>query len=153
MRLIKNSSPYDFIKPDIDIKKVQESADFTAGVAKVGTGETSINENGDLIYTITSVKQNSQTKLVAENRAIAAAFINQGTDLIADSLDTISRDGKYGIKTFAAVHGNRSKYDVNSDIKINGWSTIVGVGSENEHNGGDFSWGVFYENGSGNYRT
>ena len=153
MSLIKNSSPYDFIKPDIDINKVQESAGFTAGVAKVGTGKTSINENGDLIYTITSVKQSEQTKLVAENRAVAAAFINQGTDLIADSLDTLSRDGKYGVKTFAAVHGNRSKYDVNSDIKINGWSTIVGVGSENEHNGGDFSWGVFYENGSGNYRT
>lgn len=51
------------------------------------------------------------------------------------------------------MQGNRSKYDVNSDLKINGWSTIVGVGNENEHNGGDFSWGVFYENGSGNYRT
>ena len=102
---------------------------------------------------ISGVERNTQTNLVAENRAVAAAFVNQGTDLIADSLDTLSRDGKYGIKTFAAVHGNRSKYDVNSDIKINGWSTIVGVGSENEHNGGDFSWGVFYENGSGNYRT
>ncbi|MDM8109778.1 autotransporter outer membrane beta-barrel domain-containing protein [Phascolarctobacterium faecium] len=103
--------------------------------------------------TIKDVKLADQTKLVASNRAVAAAFINQGTDLIADSLDTLSRDGKYGVKTFAAVHGNRSKYDVNSDIKINGWSTIVGVGAENEHNGGDFSWGVFYENGSGNYRT
>ena len=102
---------------------------------------------------VTGVERNKQTDLVAESRAVAAAFINQGTDLIADSLDTLSRDGKYGIKTFAAVHGNRSKYDVNSDIKINGWSTIVGVGAENEHNGGDFSWGVFYENGSGNYRT
>ena len=99
------------------------------------------------------IKLTDQTMLVAKNRAVAAAFINQGTDLIADSLDTLSRDGKYGVKTFAAVHGNRSKYDVNSDIKINGWSTIVGVGSETEHNGGDFSWGVFYENGSGNYRT
>ena len=102
---------------------------------------------------VTGVERNEQTNLVAENRAVAAAFVNQGTDLIADSLDTLSRDGKYGVKTFAAVHGNRSKYDVNSDIKINGWSTIVGVGSETEHNGGDFSWGVFYENGSGNYRT
>ena len=102
---------------------------------------------------VTGVERNKQTDLVAKNRAVAAAFINQGTDLIADSLDTLSRDGKYGVKTFAAVHGNRSKYDVNSDIKINGWSTIVGVGAENEHNGGDFSWGVFYENGSGNYRT
>ena len=102
---------------------------------------------------VTGVERNKQVDLVAENRAVAAAFVNQGTDLIADSLDTLSRDGKYGVKTFAAVHGNRSKYDVNSDIKINGWSTIVGVGAENEHNGGDFSWGVFYENGSGNYRT
>ena len=102
---------------------------------------------------VTGVERNKQTDLVASNRAVAAAFVNQGTDLIADSLDTLSRDGKYGVKTFAAVHGNRSKYDVNNDIKINGWSTIVGVGAENEHNGGDFSWGVFYENGSGNYRT
>ena len=110
-------------------------------------------DNKTVTATIKDVKLADQTKLVAKNRAVAAAFVNQGTDLIADSLDTLSRDGKYGVKTFAAVHGNRSKYDVNSDIKINGWSTIVGVGAENEHNGGDFSWGVFYENGSGNYRT
>ena len=52
------------------------------------------------------------------------------------------------------MHGNRSKYDVNSDLKINGWSTIVGVGNAAEFADGDeFSWGVFYENGSGNYRT
>ena len=110
-------------------------------------------DNKTVTATIKDVKLADQTKLVAENRAVAAAFINQGTDLIADSLDVLSRDGKYGVKTFAAVQGNRSKYDVNSDIKINGWSTIVGIGAENEHHGGDFSWGAFYENGSGNYRT
>ena len=136
----------------IDATKVTIAPEFTAGVGTVGTGDVEVDENS-VKYTLTEVKQNSQIDLVAKNRAVAAAFINQGTDLIADSLDTLSRDGKYGVKTFAAVHGNRSKYDVNSDIKINGWSTIVGVGAENEHNGGDFSWGVFYENGSGNYRT
>ena len=126
----------------------------TLGVATAVEGivEQS-DDNKTVTATIKDVKLADQTKLVAKNRAVAAAFVNQGTDLIADSLDTLSRDGKYGVKTFAAVHGNRSKYDVNSDIKINGWSTIVGVGSETEHNGGDFSWGVFYENGSGNYRT
>ena len=116
-------------------------------------GTTQPMPAGALSAVVTGVERNKQVDLVASNRAVAAAFVNQGTDLIADSLDTLSRDGKYGVKTFAAVHGNRSKYDVNSDIKINGWSTIVGVGAENEHNGGDFSWGVFYENGSGNYRT
>lgn len=131
-----------------------EDISIAQGVATVGKMDMSIDgETNNLVGEIKSTALNDQTKLVAENRAVAAAFINQGTDLIADSLDTISRDGKYGIKTFAAVHGNRSKYDVNSDLKINGWSTIVGVGAENEHHGGDFSWGVFYENGSGNYRT
>ena len=117
------------------------------------SGTTQTLPVGALSAVVKGVERNAQTDLVASNRAVAAAFVNQGTDLIADSLDTLSRDGKYGVKTFAAVHGNRSKYDVNSDIKINGWSTIVGVGAENEHHGGDFSWGVFYENGSGNYRT
>ena len=137
----------------IDATKVTMAPEFTAGVATVGTGDVEVDENS-VKYTLTEVKQNDQIDLVAENRAVAAAFVNQGTDLISDSLDTISRDDNYGVKTFAAVHGNRSKYDVNSDIKINGWSTIVGVGNADKFdNGSEFSWGVFYENGSGNYRT
>ena len=136
------------------IANAGESLNTTIGLsADVSAVLEQSADNKTVTTTIKDVKLNDQTMLVAENRAVAAAFVNQGTDLIADSLDTLSRDGKYGVKTFAAVHGNRSKYDVNSDIKINGWSTIVGVGSETEHNGGDFSWGVFYENGSGNYRT
>ena len=128
----------------------EDDVEFTASD---NNGTTQTQTVGALSAVVKGVERNAQTDLVASNRAVAAAFVNQGTDLIADSLDVLSRDGKYGVKTFAAVHGNRSKYDVNSDIKINGWSTIVGVGAENEHNGGDFSWGVFYENGSGNYRT
>lgn len=139
---------------DLGITDSNVAADgtFTAGVAIEGTGETEVDGNS-ISYTVTSVKMLDQIDLVAENRAVAAAFVNQGTDLINDSLDALSRDGKYGIKTFAAVHGNRSKYDVNSDLKINGWSSIVGVGNEKNIGNGDFSWGVFYENGSGNYRT
>ncbi|CDB35684.1 uncharacterized protein BN574_01751 [Phascolarctobacterium sp. CAG:266] len=135
--------------------KVDALSNFTAGVAIEGTGTAEVaSDSNSVKYTLTEVKHLDQIDLVAENRAVAAAFVNQGTDLISDSLDTISRDSNYGVKTFAAVHGNRSKYDVNSDIKINGWSTIVGVGNADKFdNGSEFSWGVFYENGSGNYRT
>ena len=135
--------------------KVEALSNFTAGVAIEGTGTAEVASDGNSFkYTLTKVKHTDQIDLVAENRAVAAAFVNQGTDLISDSLDTISRDDNYGVKTFAAVHGNRSKYDVNSDIKINGWSVIAGVGNADKFdNGSEFSWGVFYENGSGNYRT
>ena len=127
----------------------------TAGVAqdlKISAGLDADGKSIDMY--VEDVSLNGQIDLVAENRAVAAAFVNQGTDLISDSLDTISRDDNYGVKTFAAVHGNRSKYDAADDIKINGWSTIVGVGNAGKfNNGSEFSWGVFYENGSGNYRT
>ena len=125
----------------------------TAGVA-VDVGGVIKQDGNNVIMTVNSTSLNKQTDLAAQTRAASAAFVNQGTDLISDSLDTISRDDNYGVKTFAAVHGNRSKYDVADDIKINGWSTIVGVGNADKFdNGSEFSWGVFYENGSGNYRT
>ena len=126
---------------------------FTAGVAREGLGSTNVNGNV-VTFNIDSIKLSGQAVSAAQTRAASAAFVNQGTDLISDSLDTISRDNNYGVKTFAAVHGNRSKYDVADDIKINGWSTIVGVGNTDKFdNGSELSWGVFYENGSGNYRT
>ena len=127
---------------------------ITAGVAQDLTVSAGQSGDNKIDLTITDVKLNSQTYHASQTRAASAAFVNQGTDLISDSLDTISRDDNYGVKTFAAVHGNRSKYDVADDIKINGWSTIVGVGNADKFdNGSEFSWGVFYENGSGNYRT
>ena len=150
MTLIENTNNVNL---GIDKNKITVNNNFFAGVAAEGTGTATVNNDG-VDFTIDTLKANSQIDLVAENRAVAAAFVNQGTDLISDSLDTISRDDNYGVKTFAAVHGNRSKYDVNSDIKINGWSVIAGVGNAGKFdNGSEFSWGVFYENGSGNYRT
>ena len=138
----------------LDMENVEEKAAFTQGVATVGEGEVQLEgKTNNLVYKVTEVKRNEQTDLVAEGRVASAAFINHGTDLIAYALDTLGRDDTYGIKTFAAVQGERTKYDVSNDIKINGWNTLVGVGNENEHNDGDFSWGVFYENGSANYRT
>ena len=138
-----------------DGQKPVEGVSYEFGKYTVGTMYEG-NLSGDAKTGVAAIETKevaSQNNLLAENRAVAAAFVNQGSDLISDSLDTLSRDGNYGVKTFAAVYGNRSKYDVNSDIKINGWSVIAGVGSEKELQNGDFSWGVFYENGSGNYRT
>ena len=151
MTLIKSNKSVNLgIKKD----NIKVKDNFFAGIATEGTGTATVKDDGSIDFKVDTLKANSQIDLVAENRAVAAAFVNQGTDLISDSLDTISRDSNYGVKTFAAVHGNRSKYDVNSDIKINGWSTIVGVGNADKfNNGSEFSWGVFYENGSGNYRT
>ena len=139
---------------DIQEEKVHVAEKFNAGVAAVGTGEMSVSDDGNILsYKITGVFRNTQTDLIAENRAVAAAFVNQGADIAADSLRLLDDGYHYGMQTFGAVYGNRSQYDVNSDIKINGWSEIAGFGNIHEVKGGRLAWGVFYENGTGNYRT
>ncbi len=153
---IKENDSMTFIEGTnlgINENKVNMSKNFTAGVATIGKGNYIIDNNGNLIYKVEDVNINSQIGLVSENRAISAAFINQGSDLIEKGLKNLSDQYGYGMKTFAAVYGNRSTYDVNSDLKINGWSEILGIGETKKLHDGDFSYGMFFENGSGNYRT
>ena len=132
----------------VDVEKI------TAGVTQDLSVETTYGEDNKSIgLEVRSVSLNPQTDLIAENRAVAAAFVNQGADIAADSLRLLDDGYHYGTQTFGAVYGNRSTYDVASDIKINGWSEIAGFGNIHEVKGGRLAWGVFYENGTGNYRT
>ena len=133
---------------------VTEDVSFSQGVATVG--QLSMGLEGathNLVGKITEKSLNPQTLTIAENRTAAAAFLNQGADIAADSLDLLGSDYKYGLRTFGAVYGSRSTYDAAGDLKINGWSEIVGLGNVHRKGDGDLSWGIFYENGTGNYRT
>ena len=148
MTFIKNE------KADTGLSAEQAAGSFTQGVATAGTAKWDMKEDGKTLnYTITGVFRNRQTDLIAENRLAGAAFVNQGADIAADSLRLLDDGYHWGTQTFGAVYGNRSTYDVASDIKINGWSEIAGFGNIHEVKGGRLAWGVFYENGTGNYRT
>ena len=135
-----------------DSASVKYSGNVTAGVAQDLQIETERTATS-IGMTVRSVSLASQTLTIAENRTAAAAFLNQGADIAADSLDLLGSDYKYGLRTFGAVYGSRSTYDAAGDLKINGWSEIVGLGNVHRKGDGDLSWGVFYENGTGNYRT
>lgn len=157
---VKAGDKMTFIQSDKDtglsMEHVQltEDALFSQGVATVGKLDVKLEgATNNLIGEIKSVSFNPQTDVIAENRTAAAAFLNQGADIAADSLDLLGSDYKYGLRTFGAVYGNRSTYDSAGDVKINGWSEIVGLGNVHRKGDGDLAWGVFYENGTGNYRT
>ena len=121
-----------------------------AGVAQVLKGELDVQEEY-IDYTIKSVGLNDQVNVVNEGRAASAAFLNQSDELISEALAGLNIEDKYGFETFAMVYGNDSRYGTNSDLSINGWSGLVGVGSNNKTKAGDFAWAAFFENGAGNY--
>ena len=139
---------------DTGLSEEQAAGGISQGVVTAGTADWDMPEAGKTLnYTITGVFRNAQTDAVAENRLAGAAFVNQGADIAADSLHLLDDGYHWGTRTFGAVYGNRSTYDAAGDFKINGWSTIVGAGNVHEVKGGRLAWGVFYENGTGNYRT
>ena len=70
--------------------------------------------------------------------------------MIETGLDALARDNAEDTKVFASVYGNTSEYATGSEVKVNGWSGIVGIGKTNANG---LTVGAFFENGEGNYRT
>lgn len=93
---------------------------------------------------------NPQVVVIGESRAAATAFTNQGSELVETGLDALARDKAEDTKVFASVYGNTSEFATGSEVKVNGWSGIVGIGKTNANG---LTVGAFFENGEGNYRT
>ena len=160
IRLVQMTGKDAIVDEDKGAKiKLANDGTAYAGVAQVIKGELVFDklDDGDstqnkyLDYKITSVGLNDQVNVVNEGRAASAAFLNQSDELISEALAGLNLEDKYGFETFAMVYGNDSRYGTNSDLSINGWSGLVGVGSNNKTKAGDFAWAAFFENGAGNY--
>lgn len=126
---------------------------FTKGTVTQGTAVMEQETAGSLDYVIQTVGLNPQTAAVNRGRLTGAAFVNQGADIAADAVSLLDDGYHWGTRTFGAVYGSRSEYDGAGGIRINGWNTIVGAGNVHEIKDGRLAWGVFYENGTGNYHT
>lgn len=124
----------------------------TSIIGDIEVGGSGTGANDKITVNVTDIRAQKQTAITTESQAAAAAFVNQGNELISDSLNVL-HDGEYGINTFARVSGNNSKYDTGSYVDINGWNGIVGVANTKEVNEGKLIYGAFFENGSGNYNT
>lgn len=136
----------------IKAEDVNDTTTLQIGFASEADVELQDGENSIDWVVTGATAPTEQTKIIGESRTAAVAFVNQGSDILNNAFGLLD-DGKYGIKTFAAAHGNYSRYDTGSNLKVNGWSVLAGVGDTVQKDNGSFSWGVFYENGSGNYRT
>lgn len=126
---------------------------FTAGIATVGEGEFIVNDNGEIEYKITEVRANDQVRLALDGQALGTALVNQGADLAVATMGAKLGHRELGTDTFGAVSGNFSTYNVNEELKLNGWSMVAGVGRTTNAGQGTLTYGAFYENGTGNYRT
>lgn len=148
--LIEAGNGITYVDPD---EANQKELVSTAGTALEFTGKVNFDDQ-KITYTIDSVESAEQTILVGDSRLAAAAFVNQGSDLLERVFHgfTLSRD-KYGLMTFATAEGTKGDYDLSNPIDVNGWNFIAGARSVSAVNSGDLTSAVFVEYGEGNYRT
>ena len=123
-----------------------------AGVTGIANGEITTDADGNVIFKVSDVQLQKQTAITTETRAAAAAMVNQGSEVIADSISKLQYEDA-GVSTFATISGNNSKYKTGSYVDINGWNGIVGAAKTVAAGSGKLSYGAFFENGSGNYNT
>lgn len=149
MHLIKNESGINYNEK---YNSTGVRVDFEEGLTHNIYGNIVNNTDDKSVdFTIDGRRQNEQLKLMTYNRNIGMSLVKQGNDLVSDiMLDT---EHHLGIKTFAAMQGNFSSYDVGGDADLNGWNGIVGVGNTVALNTDTFTYGAFFENGSGNYKA
>lgn len=122
-----------------------------ANVARDLSGK--ILKNGNkLDFEITDVKLAEQTQLINENRAVTAAFLNASSDMALNALNMPQT--LHGITTFISTEGYASSYDVNNDLKVNGFHQAIGFHGRTELNQqDDLRLAFYFEQGNGNYRT
>lgn len=135
-------------KAEGTIKVINEGKNVVDGDGKIKNTSSST----DVKFTIENIKAAEQTAITTETRAAAAAFVNQGAEVVTDSLDMLSREEE-GINTIAIVSGNNSKYKTGSYIDINGWNNLIGIANTKEIGNDKLNYSAFFENGSGNYNT
>ena len=135
---------------DFAAVKISEDG-ILQGVATAIKGDLNVDTN-TITVDVTSIAAHSQTAITTESRAAAAAFVNQGAEAVSDSINSL-QGAEAGVSAFATISGNNSKYDTGSYVDINGWNGIVGVANTKDLDAGKFSYGAFFENGSGNYNT
>lgn len=135
-------------KAEGTIKVIHNGQNVVEGDGKI----TDTDSSTDIKFTIENIKAAEQTAITTETRAAAAAFVNQGAEVVTDSLDMLSREEE-GINTIAIVSGNNSKYKTGSYIDINGWNNLIGIANTKEIGNDKLNYSAFFENGSGNYNT
>lgn len=149
MQLIKSEHGIDFNEK---YDGTGSRVDFQEGLTHNIYGNIVNNaESSSVDFTIEGRRQNEQLKLMTYNRNMGMSLVKQGNDIVSD----IMRDTEHhtGIKTFAAMQGNFSSYDVGGDAELNGWSGIVGVGNTDALDDDTLTYGIFFENGAGSYKA
>ncbi|HBT79575.1 MAG TPA: hypothetical protein DEA67_05660 [Selenomonas sp.] len=113
------------------------------------------NTGKDLVLTITEAGPSADAKSIVETRGAQSAAVNMGSDFLVNTMMAQIQHASFGDDGFAAFGGSSGssnmRYKTGSYVDMNGYALNVGIAKKNPNRHGAFTWGPFFETGSGNY--
>ena len=144
----------------VEAKRVQKTnlmteSSYAVGTTTRGTGTLSMDDDGNVIYTIDKVTNEASHNTVMGVQAGMAALA-VGNDFIGAAVDGLglpANTGADGIAVFAQVGGGKLKQETGSHVNVNTWNAIIALGHKNTKEKTMTEYGAFLEYGRGNYTT
>ncbi len=127
------------------------------GIARIYDFDLTTDANNLYATASGSPMLNPQTKALSEGQISAAAFLNQGADILSGQglQNAQSAAAGAGGQTggFAAMGGSSLRYETGSHVDVNGFSLVLGVARQIAATDSTRLSGLFLESGWGSYST
>jgi hypothetical protein len=131
----------------------QSAARGNQGVTLIYDYDLDINAGTGLTATVTSVSINPKTKALSESFLSGLALLTQGSDLLMDKAVKLAAQNSLdsGLQAFGVFGGGKIRNNTGSHVDVNGFSLLTGLAHGTELSPGRFTFGGFFEYGTGDY--
>jgi hypothetical protein len=122
------------------------------GVKFALDGDNGSSNPTDLILTVLESRISPRTQSLLKSNLSRLAFVNQGSDLVADAgIGALIDAAEVGRHWFVALQGGSNHYNMDSYIDLDGESVMFGGSMAGDAWGGKLSVGAFIEGGWADY--
>ena len=113
---------------------------------------TLAGDGNTLSATVSQVNANPRAKSLSEGRIGAAAFVNQGADMVAGmGMERALAAAQSGVNGFGGMSGGKTRHKSGSHVDVKGVNLLLGAATNLPNSAGNLMLGGFFEAGWGNY--
>ena len=129
---------------------------YTVGTGLQGSGTLSLDDTGNVIYTVESVGVSEQAHNVLMSQTAVLSNLVVSNDYMEDTLEGLAIEqnkGQEGLAIYANMGGGTMRQHTGSYIKNNSWNGVLGLGTKHDLTQGSIEYGAFVEHGHAKYST
>ena len=145
-----HSKVYEGVSVEQDLDVYREDDTIVASIPETEDSDDSDDSSGS---SSSSRTLRSETKSLVETRVAQVAMIDQGMDLLSQTLSLALpyEESLIAWTPFVIAKVSDYRFETGSHIDINGFNGAIGFVRSNEHKDGRLSYGAAFQYGNGSY--